>query len=52
MNYTNATNTIIAMSKGSVLLMTELELLQDGGETGITRLCAQDDRKFAPIVMA
>lgn len=33
MNYTNATNTLIAMSKGSVLLRTELELLQDGGET-------------------
>lgn len=32
-NYTNTTSTLIAVSKGSVLLRTESELLQDGGET-------------------
>lgn len=32
-NYTNATNTLIAVSERSVLLRTELEPLQDGGET-------------------
>lgn len=31
-DYTNVSNTLIAVSEGSVLLRTELEPLQDGGK--------------------